>query len=194
MTERQAMRSLFLFIAFIFLFIGIGRADTLQLIDGRTIKGKIVEEGDRIVVQEEGGRMSSFFKDQVVNIIKGDSAPLNIDSKQFPDIESEKVGYIQRLLEANGTKSALERNIHRTIQEAPEERREALTKLFDLNELTATFVPIYDRHFTQDEILALIAFYESPAGAKMLEVAPEIIQEATDASLNYFKEKLTGNK
>ena len=188
------MRSLILFIGFTLLFGGISWADTLQLIDGRTIKGQIMEEGDRIVIKDEAGRMSTFFKDQVTNIIKGDSVPLNIDPKQFSDIEPDKVGYIQRLLQANGTKASLERNIRRTIAEAPENRRDELSKLFDINELTATLIPVYDRNFTQDEILALITFYESPAGVKMLEVGPQIIEEATTASLNYFKEKLTGSK
>jgi len=195
MSERKIMRSLILFLSFVTLLVGVCHADTLQLLDGRTIKGKIVqEEGDRIVFEEEGGRMNNFFKDQVTNIIRGDSAPVIIDPKQFANIESDKVGYIQRLLKVNGTTDSLERNIRRVIAEAPESSRETLTKLFNISELTAALVPIYDRHFTQDEIVALIAFYESPAGVKMLEVAPELIKEVTEASLNYFKDNLNKNK
>ena len=189
------MRILILFLSFLIIFTGIGLADSLQLSDGRTIKGKIVQEdGDRIVFEEEGGRMNNFYKDQVTNIIRGDSVPVNIDPEQFSDIETDKVGYIQRLLEVNGTKESLERNMRRSVQEAPESSREMLTKLFNINDLLATLVPIYDRYYTQEEIVALIAFYESPAGAKMLEVAPELIQEITEASLNYFKESLNKNK
>ena len=110
MTERRAMRFLILFSAFIFLFIDICRADTLQLMDGRTLKGRIVQEdGDPIIFQEEGGRMNNFFRDQVVNIIRGDAVPINVDPKQFSGIEPDKVGYILRLMEANGTRASLSR-------------------------------------------------------------------------------------
>jgi hypothetical protein len=188
------MRSLILILGFS-LITGICQADTLQLMDGRTLTGKIVqEEGDRIVFEDDGGRMSNFYKDQVKDIIRGDSVPLNIDPKQFPDIETDKVGNIQRLLEANGTKASLERNIRRAIDEAPESSRETLSKLFNINELTAALVPIYDRYYTEAEVLELITFYESPAGTKMLTVAPELIQEVTEASLNYFKESYNKNK
>lgn len=38
-------------------------------------------------------------------------------------------------------------------------------------------VPIYDRHYTHNEIRALIKFYESPLGKKMASVRPEITKE-----------------
>jgi len=38
-------------------------------------------------------------------------------------------------------------------------------------------IPIYDRHYTHNEIRALIKFYESPLGQKMASVRPEITRE-----------------
>ena len=38
-------------------------------------------------------------------------------------------------------------------------------------------IPIYDRHYTHNEIRALIKFYESPLGKKMASVRPEITKE-----------------
>ncbi|MDR1025582.1 MAG: DUF2059 domain-containing protein [Treponema sp.] len=39
-------------------------------------------------------------------------------------------------------------------------------------------IPIYDKHFSQDDIRGLIQFYESPLGRKMLEVTPQITEES----------------
>jgi hypothetical protein len=38
-------------------------------------------------------------------------------------------------------------------------------------------IPIYDRHYTHNEIRGLIKFYESPLGKKMASVRPEITKE-----------------
>ena len=42
----------------------------------------------------------------------------------------------------------------------------------------ALLVPVYDRHFTQDEVDGLIAFYESPLGKKTIEKMPAVMGEA----------------
>ncbi len=44
--------------------------------------------------------------------------------------------------------------------------------------LMARMVPLYAKHFTGDEIRALIAFYESEVGRKAVAVMPAIMQEA----------------
>jgi hypothetical protein len=42
-------------------------------------------------------------------------------------------------------------------------------------------LPIYDKHFTHQEIRQLITFYESPLGRKISTTLPEIQQESVDA-------------
>jgi uncharacterized protein len=39
------------------------------------------------------------------------------------------------------------------------------------------FVQLYDRHFTLDEIRAVNVFYETPAGKKMIEKQPVLMQQ-----------------
>lgn len=47
----------------------------------------------------------------------------------------------------------------------------------EMHEMFADMVPIYAKHFTHDEIKAILAFYESPAGKKLLGKGPEMAQE-----------------
>lgn len=47
-------------------------------------------------------------------------------------------------------------------------------------ELVAQLVPVYDRHFTQDEIKGLIAFYETPLGKKLVKELPLLTAESLE--------------
>ena len=49
------------------------------------------------------------------------------------------------------------------------------------DELMKAILPIYDKHFTQQEIRQLIAFYESPLGRKISTTLPEIQRESVEA-------------
>lgn len=44
--------------------------------------------------------------------------------------------------------------------------------------LTEMVIPIYDRHFTHEELRGIIAFYETPAGRKAITVLPQVMQES----------------
>lgn len=48
-------------------------------------------------------------------------------------------------------------------------------------ELTDLIIPIYDRHFSYDDIRQLIAFYESPIGRKFVGQLPQLTQESMTA-------------
>lgn len=49
------------------------------------------------------------------------------------------------------------------------------------DELMKAILPIYDKHFTHQEIRQLIAFYESPLGRKISTTLPEIQRESIEA-------------
>lgn len=42
-------------------------------------------------------------------------------------------------------------------------------------------LPIYDKHYTHQEIIELIAFYQTPIGQKTITVLPQITQESMTA-------------
>lgn len=48
------------------------------------------------------------------------------------------------------------------------------------------YVPIYSKYFTIEEVQAIIDFYESPAGKKMLESTPAIMSESMGQMMNMF--------
>ena len=50
-------------------------------------------------------------------------------------------------------------------------------KLYNIDELIDSMIPLYAKYMTNDDILGVIAFYESPAGKHMIEAVPKIMQE-----------------
>jgi hypothetical protein len=51
----------------------------------------------------------------------------------------------------------------------------------DIDDFVKLYVAIYDRHFSHQEILDLIQFYESPLGRRLVEETPGITQDSMEA-------------
>lgn len=50
-----------------------------------------------------------------------------------------------------------------------------------MGDLVKMMEPIYQKHLTEDELKAIIAFYATPAGKKLAEKTPVIMQESMQA-------------
>lgn len=64
------------------------------------------------------------------------------------------------------------------IPEAPEVFWQDIMNEVDANEIIELTIPIYQKYLTQEDIVALNKFYDSPAGKKMIKVQPVIMQES----------------
>lgn len=59
---------------------------------------------------------------------------------------------------------------------------ESYQKKFEAEQLTGQLVGIYDKHYTDDDIKALLQFYGSPVGQKVAAEMPKIAREIQAAS------------
>jgi hypothetical protein len=59
---------------------------------------------------------------------------------------------------------------------------ESYQKKFDVDQLTEQIVALYDKHYTDDEIKAMLQFYGSPVGQKVAAEMPKIACEIQAAS------------
>jgi len=55
-------------------------------------------------------------------------------------------------------------------------------KNFPVDGMLDDMIPIYQKHLTQADVDAMIAFYSSPTGKKLMQEMPQIMQEALQAS------------
>jgi uncharacterized protein len=58
---------------------------------------------------------------------------------------------------------------------------EEMRKEFQPEKLITALVPIYDRLLSAEDVKALLAFWESPAGARYAAVQPQILKESSAA-------------
>lgn len=111
---------------------------------------------------------------------------------------AEKRQDIRRLLQLNGSGQAsvqvfeqmlpsMSEMFRVMLDTMPAQTRERAVRImeeegrksFTAERMVEELVPIYDRHFTAEEIKSLIAFYESPVGKKLVGEQPNIIREAS---------------
>jgi len=95
---------------------------------------------------------------------------------------------VRRLLKASGAADVGGMVIHRMVAmmrkampNVPAAYWDAFEKRVDVNDLIDLLVPIYAHHLSHKEILALIKFYQSPAGRAYVKALPVITAESQKA-------------
>jgi len=67
------------------------------------------------------------------------------------------------------------------VPQVPAEFWDRMLERLDTEELERLVVEVWDRHFTHQDIIEIIAFYESPVGRKLVRKQPEILAESMEA-------------
>ena len=65
-------------------------------------------------------------------------------------------------------------------------------KSFPWDEILDSMVPIYQKHFTKGDVDALVAFYSTPTGQKMINEMPAITAEAIRAMMPLIQKSIDG--
>lgn len=67
------------------------------------------------------------------------------------------------------------------VARAEQLMEEALKDPIPLDEIFDAMIPVYQRHLTRSDIDAIVAFYSSPVGQKMLRDMPAMMSDAMEA-------------
>jgi hypothetical protein len=101
------------------------------------------------------------------------------------DVSAEKEQAIRKLIEMIGAgdlgaqvREQLLDQIQPAYSQVPESLWVELTEPLDPAELTELTISIYDRHFTMEELQALIDFYTTPVGQQVVKKLPLVAQES----------------
>ncbi|UTA70081.1 MULTISPECIES: DUF2059 domain-containing protein [Emticicia] len=63
----------------------------------------------------------------------------------------------------------------------PEGFLDEFKKEINYQEFVELYIPIYDKHFSHQEIRDMIIFYETPTGKKLVEKTPMLLTESMNA-------------
>ena len=96
-----------------------------------------------------------------------------------------------------GMKVGAEAGFRQKIANPTPDQLEAIDKLvnsawqdFPLDELIDAIVPIYQRHLTKADVGAIVAFYSSPVGQKLLREQPAMMAEGMQAGQEIMLRKI----
>ena len=73
------------------------------------------------------------------------------------------------------------------MPEVPGQFWDEFEKEMDPKQMVEMIVPIYDRHFVEQDLRDLIAFYETPTGRKLVSALPQITAESMAIGMEWGK-------
>jgi hypothetical protein len=95
---------------------------------------------------------------------------------------------IRRLLEVTGSAALAEQMFDQILgqlkplaPDVPAEFWSEIRTSAKSSELVDMFVPIYAKYFTHEDVAALLAFYDTPAGRKFIASQPALLQDSMAA-------------
>ena len=127
--------------------------------------------------------------------VLGNAAPPQANSSIEPAKEADIRSLMELLgardLVQDGANTAIEQSREKLLATVPNNDKgqaflnafaASYQKKFDVDQVTAQLVGIYDKHFSEDEIKGLLQFYGSPLGQKVAAEMPKIGRETQAAT------------
>jgi hypothetical protein len=100
------------------------------------------------------------------------------------DIATEKRAEIEKLLRLTGTERLMGQMANQLIAsfkvqmpQVPETFWTKFQQKMNTREMIDLIIPVYDKYYTLEDLKAVNAFYETPAGQKVLSTLPQLMQE-----------------
>lgn len=101
------------------------------------------------------------------------------------EIAPEKRKEIEKMLRLTGMeklmtqmKTQMLSAFQKTIPDVSQDFWDRFGQKMDIHELIEKIIPVYDKHYTIEDLRAVNVFYESPAGRKILATLPQVMQES----------------
>jgi uncharacterized protein len=111
---------------------------------------------------------------------------------QTPAPPSEKTNDIRKLIVLTGGAKIMDQmfNAMAANFKDPKQQRafQEFRKEFDPNQIYEIMIPAYDKFLSADDVKEIIRFYESPAGAKLLDAQPKIMADAMPRIMQWSQE------
>ncbi len=169
-------------------------AEKVYLKNGRVVDGRIVSKANGQVKVSVSGVELTYFDDEVARIEDAASLrksnPSAVAGASSGASSTTKEESILNLIDVSGAKSSMTQTLNQMLGQASPEDAQKLKQIFNIDDIISRLVPIYSKYFSENEVKDLVAFYQSPLGKKLLSVTPLVMEEATQASMQYLQQKI----
>ena len=109
---------------------------------------------------------------------------------------ARKIEHIQKLIVLMGGEKMAEQMFEQMSQSmrasmpGSERGLQEFRKEFDIKRMTDIVIASYDKNMTDDDIQAIIGFYESPAGKRLLQAMPKLMSEMVAGSMEIGRDMM----
>jgi len=101
------------------------------------------------------------------------------------EISGEKRKEVEKILRLTGMEKLMTQMktqmlgaLQKQLPDVPQDFWDRFAQKMDMRDLLEKVIPVYDKHYTLEDLRAVNAFYESPAGQKVLATLPQVMQES----------------
>ncbi len=189
------MKTVITFLSLIFLSSTVF-AETIHFKDGKTVNAKILQKGSSEVKVDLNGMTMTYYVDEIQDI---DGQAIDAAAPKAPEettsvsqAPQEKKALILKFIDVFGTRKAMTLNFETMINALSKEKPEDAKKIkegFKVDEVIDRLVPLYDKHFTSEDLKVYIDFYSSERGQRLISSIGSIMRESVDVGASYLKEK-----
>jgi hypothetical protein len=100
-------------------------------------------------------------------------------------VDPAKEAEIRKLLQVTGTVKMVDQMkqqmfavFRQRAGQLPQQFWDKMDKEMDAQDLVNRLIPLYDKYYTLDDLKAVNAFYQTPAGQHLLQIQPQILKES----------------
>ena len=112
------------------------------------------------------------------------------DAQTVRSAHEEKRRAVVELLELTGARSQAVRMMDTMTALLPPDVRDGLRQAVDVDEMIRRIIPVYEQHLSLEEINALINFYSTPDGTRILKAQPDLIHDSMIVMKVYMQDQL----
>ena len=168
--------------------------ETIHFKDGRSLEGKVVQKSASEVKFDSNGMVMTYYADEIKDI---DGQAMETPVAQAAPVVTKddpvaKKALILKFIDVFGTRRAMTRNFETLMASLAQQKPEDAQKIregFKIDEIIDRLVPLYDKHFTSEDLKTYIDFYSSSKGQKLIISITAVLQESVQVSVDYLKEK-----
>jgi uncharacterized protein len=167
-------------------------ADTVRLKNGTVVEGKIIEKTADAVKMEVSGVALTYYNDEIdaEQTAQGEDAvqPAPVtDAAAVDDLSSmSKDALIRKFVQIYGVKENMQANFDQMTASLKPDQAEAFRAAIKVDDIIQELLPVYDKHFSENDLRAYIRFYSSPEGKKLVQTLPLLMKDSVDVSMKYL--------
>jgi uncharacterized protein len=109
--------------------------------------------------------------------------------------DSEKTAHIKKLLDLTGSGKlgvqvvqTMITSFKQNTESVPDKFWDEMAKEINADTMVSMVIPVYEKYYTDEEILQMIAFYETPVGKKVIATLPFIMKESMEIGQEWGKQ------